>query len=87
MDQPPKQNPTQYGDAAPLDLDKGIADMYSLSVLWMGCNNRNKKRHKGLAKGDNAHQWVAFRLIWLYKTKIVSIISTYADVKENKTKF
>ena len=44
MDQHPKQNLAELVSATPLDLDKGIENMYWPSVQWIGCNNNKKKK-------------------------------------------
>jgi len=51
VDQPRKQNPTQCESATPLDLDKGIENMYRPSVYGWDATTKMEKRHKGVAKG------------------------------------
>jgi len=50
VDQHSKQNPTQYGIVAPLDLDKDIETMHRPSVSGWDATTKIRKRHKRLAK-------------------------------------
>jgi len=87
----PKHAQLKYGSVALLDPNKDIESMHRPSVQWMRCNNKSRKKAQRASKRASTHQWVAFWLMWLYETKIASIISTYAndkcDFKENKIKF
>jgi len=56
----------------------------------MGYNNKGMRKAQMASEGSSQQQ-VAFLLIWLFETKITSIILTHAnanrDFKQNKAKF